>query len=158
MKRLLLLLLLSSCQRHGHWHHQNIPAKEIDHCSRLLYRSEDPIGGIDLEWLQTKETLTTYLQVHFGSIHASDESGPKAKVIFSTSEKTVSFLIDFHEGEQRLRLLPAQQTALLTLLEEGQPVTIDLEGFHETIDPSAFAPFLKKLKTPPYKLPFHLPI
>lgn len=157
MKKWALFLLLASCQTHSQWSVQNIPATTPDHCTRLLYRSEDPIAGIDLEWLQTSNTLTTYLQVHFSSIPLAEGEAQKAEVTLSSPTKTVSFLVDCHQGAQRLRLLPVQQELFLRMLEAGEAVTVSVAGFQETLRPASFAKYRKELADPPYRLPFHLP-
>lgn len=158
IRTLPLLLLFTACQSHGSWQYQNIPAKEIGHCTRLLYPSKDPAGGIDLEFIQGGENLATYLQVHFGPIQDSEEDPQKAKLLILSSGKKTTIFVDFHEGNQRLRLSSSQQTLLLSLLEKGEPITLRLDGYEEMIDPTSFEKLYKKLESPPYRLPFHLPI
>lgn len=155
MRRLILLLLLAGCQTHSGWRYDQVPSKEKK-CTRLTYKSDDPIKGIDVEFLYSGDALATYFQVHSHPIVA--EEGKKASIRLITDQRVVDFVADIHTGKQRIRLSEPLQGELIKLLKEGKPVTIELKGYRQTLDPKDFEKSFKKLENPPYKVPFHLPI
>lgn len=150
----LLLLLVTGCQRHNQWQYHHISERKNE-ATRILYRSEDPTSGIDLVLLKTHSQLVTYLQVP--SKLTPKEEG-KVEVKLHTPSKIITFLAHLHEGDQRVRLEGALQTALLSSLKEGNIVTLYLQGYKETIDPKSFQKVFQKLDHPPYKIPVHLPL
>lgn len=150
----IVLLLIAGCQRHNQWQCHHISQKESN-STRILYKSPDPTYGIDIEIVKTHGEMTTYLQVHSGSL--CDVDG-KAEVTLTTPTKTKSFWAHLHEGNQRIRLSESLQTAFISSLAEGNPVTLQLDGYRETVHPHAFEKTLQKLDSPPYKIPIHLPL
>ena len=83
----IVLLLIAGCQRHNQWQCHHISQKESN-STRILYKSPDPTYGIDIEIVKTHGEMTTYLQVHSGSL--CDVDG-KAEVTLTTPTKTKSF-------------------------------------------------------------------
>lgn len=92
-------------------------------------------------------------------MHSIPISGSqKAVVHIQTENKKSSFLADFHSGKQRLRCTKALQDELVLLLKEGKKVTIEVDGYQEIVEPYQFEKFFKHLQSPPFRIPFHLPI
>ncbi|NGX27368.1 MAG: hypothetical protein K940chlam6_01302 [Chlamydiae bacterium] len=138
------LLLLSSCQRHSQWQCHHINEKTAK-ATRVLYRSEDPVQGIDVEMIQADGELATYLQVHSQPLLPSEEDPEKTEVTITTAQSEMTFLAPFHRGAQRVRLSEELQTQLISILKEGNPITLELTGYRETIDPERFQKVFKRM-------------
>ncbi len=124
-----VLLLALGCQSHSQWQCHLI--KENQGTSkRLLYCSQDPVSGIDLEFIESGDDLAIYLQVHS---YLSTSTGH-----FLTPEGKIPFMASPHQGQQRVRLLEESGKILLSLLENGTPFTIELSGYREEISPYNF--------------------
>ena len=149
-----LCLFLCGCQYHSQWKYAHIPSQEKQ-CSRLIYTSDDPITGIDLEFLYSGEELIAYIQVH--SQPLISEGDKKVAVRLTAGEKTATFLADFHTGKQRARLDSALLQQLITFLSEEENVTIELKGYKEIVESKKFEKTFKNLKKTPHPLPFYLP-
>ncbi|NGX59213.1 MAG: hypothetical protein KR126chlam3_00360 [Chlamydiae bacterium] len=134
---LLLTLLTTSCQRHSQWQYHHINEKTAN-ATRVLYRSTDPVQGIDVEMIEADGQLATYLQVHSQPLLPSHEDPQKTEVKIYTTHGEKTFLAHYHLGEQRVRLSEVLQAELISVLKEGNPVTLELVGYRETIDPSHF--------------------
>jgi len=150
----LVLFLLSGCQRYSQWQYHHISQKQTD-STRILYRSKNPASGIDVEMMKSHGELTTYLQVHSTPLPSREG---KAEVQIQSGDKNVTFWAHLHEGGQRIRLTDSLQTALISSLAEGNPVTLQLQGYRETIYPKHFEKVFQNLNHPPYKIPIHLPL
>lgn len=92
------------------------------------------------------------------SLHSTPIGTKSVTLHLITEEKVYSFIEEMHEGCQRLRLSPSCQKRLIEELLNERSVTIKLEGYRETLAPQSFEKALKKMKTPPTKIPIHLPI
>lgn len=155
LKYFLLLPLCFSCTKSSQWSHREIHTAHApfdSHC--LYYRTLDPINGIDIQILRTQEMLSTYLQVHSQGIPLLKTDPQKVKVTFISENEKRSFLVECHQGGQRLLLPSSVQQVLLDLLQKNSPVTIELEGYSETVHPESF---LQKMDKSSFKIPFHLP-
>lgn len=142
MRWVLALLLLASCQRHSQWQYTHVRETTCD-STRIMYYSEDPIQGIDIEMIHTDGELATYLQVHSEPVHVSEDKTP---VVIRTSHGEKSFLAPSHRGAQRVRLTDVLQTELISALIEGNPVTLELCGYRETVDPARFQKIFDRLE------------
>jgi len=136
---ILIGLLLTACQRTSQWQCQHIREKNC-HCSRLLYQSQDPVLGIDLEFLQTKSGLCTYLQVH-------QPMPQEAKIHIKTQDDQLTYIGTFHQGSQRVQLSEELQELLLTHLKKEKVVTIQLNQHRETIQGENFSKLLKNFES-----------
>lgn len=151
----LAILLFCSCQR-SPWQYHHIPEKRCD-CTRLSYRSQDRVQGIDIEFLCQGKNMTTYLQVVSQKIPETEGFSKQTRITLKSGEKTHISLATLHEGKQRVHLSDISQMQLINWLQQGFIVTIKIEGYEEEIDPKRFAKLFKKLERPPYKIPFRLP-
>jgi hypothetical protein len=138
-RALLSLLLLCACQRTSQWQCQHLCEKN-SHCCRLLYQSEDPVRGINLEFLQTEIGLCTYLQVR-------NPLPADAKIEISLADRHVSFDTPSHLGRQRVQLSQEAQDLLLAGLTEDQEVKIELSGCQEVIQTKNFSKLLKNFRS-----------
>lgn len=144
MRLLLPLILLVGCQRHQQWQCSQI--QHTTHQStRLIYKTKDPVAGIDVALFRNNEKWTTYLQVHGHPLYSSLENEQKIEVRLISEGKVTSFLADLHRGRQRIRLSEILQDQLISELMEGNPVTIELSGYREIVSPKRFQKMLKKV-------------
>lgn len=139
-----LLLLLASCQRNAQWQYHNIH-ETTSKTTRIHYRSHDPVQGIDIEMIKADGEMITYLQVHSQPIVPSEDCTEKALVKMVTNKKQKTFLASIHRGGQRVRLSEILQTELISSLAEGNPVTLELSGYRESVNPTYFKQVFGKL-------------
>jgi|GEM_PF-2789930 len=136
------LLLFASCQRHSQWQCTHVKETACE-SSRILYRSEDPVQGIDIEMIHTDGELSTYLQVHSEPLFVTEKTSP---VVIKSIRGEMSSMATSHRGAQRVRLNDDLQTELISALKEGYLVDIELSGYRETIDPSRFQKVFARLE------------
>lgn len=148
--RLAVLLALCACSRSDHWAMDRIETGDKDFdSSKLAYRSPDPLRGIDLEFIRTKEALRLFIAVHSQPVPASVENPKEAKVWLTVGEKREVFSAARHEGGQRLLLPDLLCDAIVSALKAGKTVTLSLQGYTSKIEPKEFSAHFKKLDKPP---------
>ncbi|MDN3506600.1 MAG: hypothetical protein P0S96_05160 [Simkaniaceae bacterium] len=130
MHWVLALLLLASCQRHSQWQYTHVRETTSD-STRIQYRSKDPVQGIDIEMIHVDGELTTYLQVHSEPLKTKES---KTLVVIGDT----SYYAPCHKGKQRVQLTDVLQTMLISSLTEGNPITLELSGYRENVDPARF--------------------
>ncbi len=144
MKWLLSLLFLFGCQRYNQWQYHRI-SETTGGSTRVQYKTKDQVAGIDLEFIRSGDDLATYLQVHGQPLPYT--KGDQARVKLISQDSVMTFLADLHTGGQRIRLSNVLQKQLLSLLIEGQAVTIEVVGYREQIDPKRFNKVFKELNS-----------
>lgn len=87
--------------------------------------------------------LTTYLQVHSEPLQTKEN---KTLVVIKTLHGEKSFLVPYHKGKQRVRLTDVLQTMVISSLTEGNPITLELSGYRETVDPTRFQKVFSRIE------------
>lgn len=151
-----LLLLFISCNKTDQWEMKQIRTARDPGSHCLHYHSLDQIHGIDIQIYQTNKQLMTYLQVRTQLITSCQDT-QKTEIAFITSKETVHFLVDCHQGGQRLLLPKDAQNSLFALLKEHPTVTLQLQGHYEILQSDSFLKNFKKMDELSIKIPFHLP-
>jgi hypothetical protein len=144
LKRLgyFLFFSLAACQRESPWAVSQIQTgnKAFD-SSRLSYFSKDKINGIDLEWIQTETELYCYLQVHSHAIQ-----NPQVTLIIGDEKE--QFSCPRHRGGQRLLLPEELKQKILSALEAGSSLTLTVDDYRVTLEPTDFRRSFKKMQKP----------
>lgn len=141
-----VLVLFTSCQRYCDWQYHRIDEKNCK-TTRIHYHSKDPVQGIDIEILQAEDQLATYLQVHSQPLPSSSEHPGTTQIKLFTMRGQKIFFAPIHAGGQRVRLSEVMQRELISSLTEGNPITLELSGYRETIDPVRFQKTFQRLST-----------
>lgn len=152
-----LLLLLMNCQTKKEWYVQHI-SESATQTTCMYHLSSDPICGIDIEILQTGKQLITYLQVHSTPLYPSKSDAKQVEVGLSTAAYKKTFLAPLHLGKQRIRLSEEMQTQFLSILKEKDPITLEVSGYRETLDPTQFQKYFLQLtkKAPSFLNKIHI--
>ena len=80
-----------ACSKSSHWSSQQIHSDEKDHASsRLTYYSDDEIHGVDVEFIQTREHLNVYLNVHSIPVPAYEKNPTQALVTLKIGNENSS--------------------------------------------------------------------
>jgi hypothetical protein len=125
--------------------------------SKISYYSADPVRGINLEILKTKDNLHFYLDVSSRSIPPYKNNLKEAIVEIEVEGQKYIFIASRHSGGQRV-LLPTQaQELIVSSLQGDKSVQIALSGYKTTLLSDGFAERYEKLQTSPFKNPFKLP-
>jgi hypothetical protein len=153
-----LLFFLSCCSKPSHWSssHVKTGSSAFD-SSELCFRTTDPVNGLDLAMIRTKESLRLYLEVRSRAIPPYQNNPKQALVEVLIGSDKYSFIGFRHEGGQRLLLPNDCQEIVLDSLKNNITVTFHLSGYKAVIDPKDFEAKFKKLGSPPLSNPFHLP-
>lgn len=158
---LLASSLLFACSRQSsHWSSNKIHSDVKEYSStKLIYSSDDPINGIDLEFIKIGDHLNAYLNVHSIPV-PSCKDGKKYSLLKLEAigevhqTKTYRF-----EGGQRFLLSEEIAKILVDLLQENKDVTLILPGYRTVIKAEDFPKKFHRLLNPfPIQNPFHLPI
>lgn len=139
-------LLLSCCTKQDHWNVSHIKTgqSEFD-SSKLTYLASDRINGIQLEFLRTKHALHLYAFVHSQPIPAYRGNPKQAKVIIRIEAQEFPFIAIRHAGGHRL-LIPEETQDLITQsLHDAKSITLELQGYIETIESAGFSQHFEKL-------------
>ncbi|MBS0620780.1 MAG: hypothetical protein JSS61_04905 [Verrucomicrobia bacterium] len=127
-----LILFAAGCEKPTDWESSQITSHAKEHCSsRLYYCSQDPVGGIDVEVIETAEHLRAYL-----IIHSSPIPSERAIAHFDFGDKTLDSPLHPLQGGQRFLIPDAVQEILLASLRAGKSVQIKLAGY-EALIPSS---------------------
>lgn len=155
---LLLLLLSCSCNKGSSWVSSHIQSGNVSFdSSKLTYLSADPLRGVNLQILRTKDCLHFYLDVLSRVIPPYKNDPKQAIVEIEIEGKKHTFIAARHSGGQRV-LLPFDAQELITAsLKEGKNVQIALSGYKTTFLSEGFSERYEKLSFPPLKNPFKLP-
>jgi hypothetical protein len=156
---LLLFCVLFSCNRQSHWALDQIHSEKKEFCStKLTYYSRDPIHGIDVEFLKTKEHLNVYLNIHSIPITPCKEDPKHVLLTLKIEGETQHYSAYRLSGGQRF-LLPSDIAELLIeTLSNGKEVALALTGYHALLKPEDFPSKYGKLLHPfPLQNPFQLP-
>lgn len=153
-------LFLFSCSKPSHWSSDQIHSGVIDcNSTKLSYFSKDPLHGIDLELIQTTESLKVYLNIHSIPIPPFRENPKAASVKIKIHSKVLICQAYRFEGGQRLLLPDEIADMLIETLKNGHEVTLSLPGYSSVIHVEDFTSKFDKLQHPfPLKNPFHLPL
>jgi hypothetical protein len=143
---LLILTLFCSCNSIKPWAFKEVVSNNPQFNSTLLtYQSDDELMGVGVEILKGIFGTFGYLNVHSRQIPSLPDAPSKSIVVLLIDEKKFPYNADRMEGGQKL-LLPQEATAQLTSsLLNNQSVTIYLDGFKSTLEPTNFANMYKKI-------------
>ncbi len=153
-----ILFSLVACQSQRSWEVSHLDAGDkLYNSSRLSYPIRDIVNGIGVEMVLARGEIKTYLEVHAQAIPPYQGKSNQALVKMKTKEKTFEGIAYRHEGGQRVTLSSELHTLLIDSLRDQSPVTILLEGYFTTIEPSEFSDHFQDFQNFPTKLPFQLP-
>lgn len=156
----LFSLLLSACASRSHWTLDQVHSDKKEHRStKLSYYSQDPINGIDLEFLKIGERLNVYLNVHSIPVPAYRGNQKSALLKLEIGEEVVRSEAYRLEGGQRFLLSEKTARTLIESLQNHREVTFILHGYRSTVTVEDFSSKFDQLHAPfPLQNPFHLPI
>jgi hypothetical protein len=155
---LFFLLLLCACESNKSWEVSHVQAgKKAYNSSRLSYPVLDTVNGIGIEMICAQGLVNTYLEVHAQQVPPYQGNPKEALVILKIDGKTFQGIGHRHEGGQRVSLPPQLHQLLTESLLLRQSVTVLLEGFFTTLDPTTFPEQFRDLQSEPIKNPFQLP-
>lgn len=155
---LLLLLFLFACESNKSWEVSHVQAgKKAYNSARLSYPVHDTVNGIGIEMICAEGLINTYLEVHAQQIPPYQGNPKEALVILKIEGKTFQGIAHRHEGGQRVSLPPQLHQLLIESLQLNQPVTVLLEGYFTTLDPTEFGEQFRELQSEPFQNPFQLP-
>ena len=154
VKALLLLFTLFGCYETSPW---NVSYLEGGDSSRVSCLTRDKVNGVGVEMVYAKNSLRTYLEVHSQSIPPYRGNEQEALVILKTATQVIRTVASRHAGGQRLLLPSDSQQILIDNLLEGESVTIELQGYRQTLSPDHFSNKFSKIKKIPLNIPIQLP-
>jgi hypothetical protein len=153
-------LLLFSCNKQSHWKNDQVHSDQKEHSSsKLCYLSNDPIHGIDIEFLRTQEHLKIYLNVHSVPVPAYQGNPKSASLKLVIDSEPFSSEIYRLEGGQRFLLPDEIAETLIEALENDREVIVSLPGYRSIVKVEDFSTKFERMQHPfPMKNPFHLPL
>jgi hypothetical protein len=107
--------------------------------TRLCYTSENPLGGMNLEFFCTDGVVTGYLSTPSRRIR------PDNAAFVRMQTETIEIPLALHEGCMRLRLPDDITTKVALALQEEQPVTIVIGSLEQTFQAEQFSLLFHKL-------------
>ena len=155
----LTLLLLASCRSTNPWSVDRVTSGNTKfNSTKLTHFTNDPIHGLDLEFLKTHDRLYVYLNVHSTPIPPLKTDPESSFVYISVESEKHRFEAHRREGGQRLLLPDSAVELIISSLEQQHPITIHVAGYQSLIAPSEFSKQYQKIKQSPlFENPFHLP-
>jgi len=156
---LLALLLLSGCRSDTSWTVDHVASgRSRFNSTKLTYTAADPINGLDLEFLKTREHLYVYLNVHSVPIPPLKTDPHHSFVYITVDTERHRFEAVRREGGQRLLLPEDAINLIISSLNQQLPVEIAVSGYSSLISPSDFSKKYKKIQhISAFENPFHLP-
>lgn len=159
----IFLLILTGCRSQTPWTTDRISSGQSKfNSTKLAYTAEDPINGLDLEFLKIQDTLYAYLNVHsvpIPPLKKGEGNGIQYSAVYITiGPEKHRFEAIRREGGQRLLLPNDAADLILSSLKKELPVGIAVSGYSSLVTPSDFAKQYKKIeKNHTFKSPFHSP-
>ena len=149
MKKLWLLLLLTSCAHKDGWNHTAIRTGTPKHDSqRLTYKAKNPFRNLELEISRVDGLTIVYLNVHTHHIPPYEGDPKKARITIDAKERHITLIGDRLEGGQRVRLPPLASKHLIEALKSHPHLTITLDDrFKTEIDTHNFSEKYHKVST-----------
>ncbi len=163
MKDLLFLFIffssLVSCRKQTHWAFDQIHSDKAEFRStKLTHYAQDPINGIDLEFLKSDNCLNAYLNIHSIPIKPYKEDPTSALLTINIEGETSHYRAYRLAGGQRFLIPPATSEILIDALKNHRAISIALAGYRTTIEAEDFSSKFEKLLHPfPMENPFRLP-
>lgn len=135
LRRILLLALLASCSSTNPWHVDSISAGDTCfNSTRLKYTSSDIHPSLVFEMLRIDNGIEAFL-----SLPRSRLSPSCKKVLLTIRGIAYEEAIVPHEGRMRVRLPEATTSRLIQALQDGEKVSILMDGFEENLEPDQFS-------------------
>ncbi|MBS0652994.1 MAG: hypothetical protein JSR39_05635 [Verrucomicrobia bacterium] len=156
---LFLSVILASCRSSSPWALDRVESGNSDfNSAKLTFPANDPIHGIDVEFLNTSKNLYVYLNVHSIPIPALKNNPKYAFVHLTIGTEKYRFEALRREGGQRLLLPEEAVDLMISSLRKNLPIEIKVSGYSTQITPSGFPEKFKKMQQSPlFPNPFHLP-
>lgn len=148
-----------SCSKSSHWSSQQVHSDEKDHASsRLTYYSDDEVHGVDVEFIQTREHLNVYLNVHSIPVPAYEKNPTQALVTLKIGDETISRIVYRLSGGQRFLLSKDTVETLVNALKNQKEITLTLASYRTILKSEDFLSKFHQLVHPSsLQNPFHLP-
>lgn len=135
MKRFLFLILLSACSTVSHWRVDSIAAGDSSfNSSRLRYAGSEKHPTLLFEMFKLDTQIEAFL-----SLTQFRLSPDCSKVTLTIRGENFEEAITPHEGLMRVRLPSAVTNRLIQALQDGEKVSILIDGFEETLEPDQFS-------------------
>ncbi len=156
---MIFLFLLCSCGTQSSWQvsHLQTGNSAFD-SSRVLFSSNDPVNGLDVELIRSDGQIFAYLQVHTQETIPYEDNPKEAIVRLIMQDKTIESIAHRHEGGQRLLLTEPLKQTLLDALKLEKDVTIELMGYRTTLSGKGFLDSYAALQKTPLRNPLQPPV
>ncbi len=156
---LTLSVCLASCRSNNPWDLDRVESGHSDfNSTKLIFPADDPIHGIDVEFLNTSKNLYAYLNVHSLPIPELKNNPKHAFVYFMIGSEKHRFEALCREGGQRLLLPEDAVKLMISSLENDLSIQIKISGYSAEITASGFSEKYKEMEQSPFfSNPFHLP-
>ncbi len=156
---LILGAFLTSCRSRNPWALDRVASGNSDfNSTKLIFAANDPIHGIDVEFLHTSKNLYVYLNVHSTTIPELKNNPKHAFVYLTIDSEKYRFEALCREGGQRVLLPEDAVKLMISALQENLPIEIKISGYSTQITASGFSEKYKKMQESPlFPNPFHLP-
>jgi hypothetical protein len=125
--------------------------------SKVVYREEDPVHGMDVEFVQSCDCLKTFLVVHSTAVPPTQEFPKKISVKIEIDDTLLACLADRMEGGQRFLLSEEVANKVIEALLNEKNVHISIPGYRSSLNPEGFQQRYKKIGRSIMENPFHLP-
>jgi hypothetical protein len=141
----IFFLIAASCSTSQLWVVQTIEAgNPLFTSSKLRFLSPQAHPSLSFEMVQTGGEIEAFIHLTRFRFHSSDP----IKILFTIHGEEVEDWVSPNEGRMRARIPPEMTAKLIQALQDGDEVSILIDGFEETLDPnqfsSSFAKFLGK--------------
>lgn len=142
IKKLKYLFLIFPCLfscNPSSWEYNSISSEKNSNYSTLVYKKH---GCFEIEFLNLNGKFRCYINMLDFKIKR--ESPISVSIISNGSEKKSSAYL--RKGSNRLILEEEDMNLILSSLEKGLPLAIEIEGYREDIDPELFSKNYKKFQ------------
>jgi hypothetical protein len=140
-----LFFFCSSCATISPWKLDAIAAADPEYSSSRLTYYGTGHAPFHLEFLRVGSAVSLFLNQTQFPIASPDSSTASVRIQLG-DDTPFDQLISMHEGRMRLRF-PEETTQKITkALQDGQKVTILVDGFEGAIAPEHFSKFYEKLQ------------
>jgi hypothetical protein len=142
----LIFLLFAACSSHKEWTYREVVSSNPEFNSCLLrYQTKNEIIGIGVELLKGSFGTLGYLNVCSRQIPHLPETPNQSIVVFVIGDEKFPYKAERMEGGQKLLLPEDAKEKLIASLQDNKTVTIYLDGFMSTLEPSNFPKLYNRL-------------
>jgi len=142
MRKLVFLLLLTSCNKACFWDLETTEGSTAEYCSYKIHSRDAIFAELSLEFMYFQDRWTGFI-----NLPSSLFSKPEAELLIKSKSLQKQVKVPILSGNQRAFLSEALVLQILAVLTQEESVTLSLDGFEASFSREGLQALLEKIPT-----------